>query len=81
MRNVQNRATDALRALQTIQGAAPTATVVWEHPFDVLEGSAEGGMVDEDGEPDETEDEEAEGDDGDIPGIPEDERLRPRGLI
>ena len=63
LRNVQNRATDALRALQTIQGTAPTATVVWEHPFDVLEGSAEGGMVDEDGDPEETEDEEAEGED------------------
>ena len=60
MRNVQNRATDALRALQTIQGAAPTATVAWEHPFDVLEGASEGGMVDEDDDPDETEDEEAE---------------------
>ena len=66
MRNVQNRATDALRALQTIQGAAPTATVAWEHPFDVLEGASEGGMVDEDDDPDETEDEEAEGDDGDV---------------
>ena len=68
------RATEALRALQTIQGQAPdrhrrlgALPLTCSRGGDPLTALVEP----EDGEPDETEDEEAEGDDGDIPRIPE----------